>query len=200
MKRLPTLLFFLVFAVLAASGQNAGKSLKYYNRTEAGFAFGIASFKTDYYDGLQKTIKNNEIALSLQTINGIMFNDRVTMGAGIGVEKWQHGLFFPLFAQLGYFMKPVPNTFFADASIGYGFGSRDQTSYYHAGDGALTFSVGLGYIRSVAKRLQFQFEVFYKYQALESSYDVFVKDSLLSTVDYKVPLNFIGFRVGIHFK
>jgi hypothetical protein len=200
MKRLLILTFLLVFGASVVSGQQGGKSLKYYNRTEAGFAFGIGSYNTDIYDGIRKSLKNNEIVISLQTVNGILFNDRVALGAGIGVEKWQNGLFYPLFGQLSYFLKPVDNTFFGDVSVGYGFWSRDATSYHQTGNGALMFSVGLGYIRSVSKRLQFHFEAFYRYQAIESAYNVYIEDTLRSTVDYKVPLSFIGFRVGIHFK
>jgi len=200
MKRILSLLVLLACGTFTASAQDAGKSLKYYNRSEAGFGFGISSYNTNIYDGIQKQIKNNEIVISFQTINGIMFNDRVTLGAGIGVEKWQNGLFYPLFGQIGYFAKPAANTFFADVSVGYGLGGRDATSYYHSADGALMFSVGLGYIRSVSKRVQFHFEAFYKYQALESAYDVYIEDTLRSTIDYKIPLSFIGFRVGIHFK
>jgi hypothetical protein len=202
MKRSLLLLVYFVAGTCLVSGQGIQKSMKYYNRTEAGFAFGISSFKTDIYDGIQKSIKNNEIALSLQTINGLMFNNRVCVGVGIGVEKWQNGLFFPLFGQLAYYFKPVENSFFADLTAGYGFGNRDKTSDYEAGTGALMFGAGLGYSREVAKRLRFQFEIFYRYQAIESSYNVYYSDSTKTDrmVDYKVPLSFIGFRVGILFK
>jgi hypothetical protein len=202
MKRSLMLITLLLFGICLVSGQGVEKSMKYYNRTEAGFAFGIASFNTDVYDGIQKSIKNTEIALSLQTINGLMFNNRVALGVGIGAEMWQNGLFFPLFGHLAYYFKPVENTFFGNLSVGYGFGNRDKTSYYEAGTGALMFTAGLGYSREVSKRLRFQFEAFYKYQAIESSYNVYYSDSTMTdkVVDYKVPLSFIGFRVGILFK
>ena len=199
MKRILSLLVLLACGTFTSSAQDGGKSLKYYNRSEAGFAFGVGDFEGNIDSLGRETIKNNEIILSFQTINGLIFNDRVTLGAGLGVEKWQNGLFFPLFGQLTYFLKPVENTFFADASVGYGFGSRDATSYHNKGEGALLFSFGLGYIRNVSKRLQFHCEAFYKYQALESSYNVTTADTSW-TVNYKVPLNFIGLRVGIHFK
>ena len=200
MKGLLTLIVLMACCVSAVFCQEGGKSIKYYNRSEAGFSFGISSFKTNFYDGEQYEIRNNEIVVGIQTINGIIYNNRVSLGAGAGVEVWQNGLFYPVFGQLAYFFKPADNSIFASASVGYGFGSRDSTSNYNAGEGALMFSVGLGYIRSVSNRLQFHFEAFYKYQALESSYNVFIEDTLRSTVDYKTPLSFIGFRVGIHFK
>jgi len=62
--------------------------------------------------------------------------------------------------------------------------------------------IGIGYKMKVTKRLRFYYEVFYKYQALESSYNRWVTtDSTVysSTIDYKVPLNFLGFRIGISF-
>jgi hypothetical protein len=202
MKRTLLLLALLAGGTCIVSGQGVQKSMKYYNRTEAGFAFGISSFKTDIYDGIQKSIKNTEIAISLQTINGLIFNNRVCLGVGIGAEKWQNGLFFPLFGQIAYYFKPVENTFFTNLSAGWGFGNRDETSSYEAGTGALMFSAGLGYSREVSKRLRFQCEAFYRYQAIESSYNVYYSDSTKTTkvVDYKVPLSFIGFRIGILFK
>lgn len=192
----------LVFATLvpAAVAQNGEKSTKYFNRTEGGFLFGISSFETNIYDGIQKEIKNNEIVVNFQTINGLMFNNRAAVGAGVGVEVWQNGMFYPVFGHLAYYFKPADNSVFANGSIGYGIGSRDATANYASGEGALMFSVGLGYVRKVAKRLQFHFEAFYKYQAVESTYGIYIEDTLRTTVDYKVPLSFIGFRVGIHFK
>ncbi len=202
MKRSLILLILFVFGIAIAHAQNPDRSIKYFNRTEAGFGFGIASYKTDIYDGIQKSIKNNEIVISLQTINGVMFSNRITLGAGIGAEMWQNGWFFPLFGHAAYFFRPVENTFFLNANVGYGFGNRDKTGSYNAGTGGLTFGAGVGYSREVSKRLRFLFEAFYKYQAIESTYTVYYSDTTKTdrVVDYKVPLSFIGFRVGILFK
>jgi hypothetical protein len=202
MKRIFIAALLPILFIAAAAGQPAQKSIKYFNRTDAGFAFGLGSFKTDIYDGIQKSIKNTEIIMSLQTINGLMFSNRVTLGVGIGAEIWQNGLFFPLFGHVGYYFKPVENTVFLNGNVGYGFGNRDETGSYMSGTGGLTFHIGVGYSRSVAKRLRFEFEAFYKYQAIESSYNIYYADSTMTdkVVDYKVPLSFLGFRVGILFK
>jgi hypothetical protein len=202
MKRSKIIVLLLLFITCAASGQHAEKSMKYFNRTDAGFAFGIGSFETDYDKDHRNKIKNNEIIISLQTINGLIFNNRITLGVGIGAEIWQNGLFFPLFGHVGYYFKPVENTVFLNGNVGYGFGNRDSTGSYRAATGGLTFHIGVGYSRSVSKRLRFEFEAFYKYQALDSKYKMDYADSTLTdkVVDYTFPLSFIGFRVGILFK
>jgi hypothetical protein len=203
MQRIGLLFFLLLTArLVTAQEPSTDKSAKYFNQTELGIGFGVGKFKTDITPQGQYTVKNNEIPISLQTINGFIFSDRIGVGLGIGVEKWQHGLFFPLFGQLTYYFKAEEQGFFVSGNIGYGFGKRDSTSIYHAGTGALTAGLSLGYRMKVAKRLQFMYEFYYKYQAIESNYSVFYSDSTRqdALIDYKVPMNFLGFRIGVIFK
>jgi len=131
MRGLYYLLTGLLLLSLTGWSQEMRKPVKfgYFNRTEAGVGFGLGSFKTDIYDGVQKSIKNNEIVISAQTINGITYQGRVGLGFGAGIERWQHGLFFPLFGQLYYDLKPAGNTFFGSVNIGTSLGTRDSTTY-----------------------------------------------------------------------
>jgi hypothetical protein len=198
--------FLLTGVCLFAQTENEDKSLKYFNKTEAGISFGLGSFKTDMYNGIQKKVRNDEIVVNFQTINGFKYMNKIFVGVSVGAEVWQNGLFWPVYAYLGYDFKPADNTFFADVYIGSAPGNRDATSYYHAGKGTFAFSIGLGYKMKVAKKLKFMYEIFYKYQSIESSYDYKTEyelnDSIFSTsrtVDYKIPLHFAGFRIGICF-
>jgi len=120
MKTKIILLFSLVFLACSSMSQEKKKerTFGYFNRTEAGISFGIGSFKTDMYDGIRKSVRNNEIVFNFQTVNGITHKGRVGLGFGVGVEKWQHGLFFPLFGQLYYDLKPKGNTFFGTIAVG----------------------------------------------------------------------------------
>ena len=178
-------------------------SLKYFNKTETGISFGIGKFRTDIYNGIQKKIRNDEIVFTLQTINGIRFGDQLGLGVSAGVEKWQNGLFWPLYGFLSYDLKPADNTFYGSVYIGYGIGHRDADSFHEAGDGAFALSIGVGYKQKIAKKLRFIFEAFYKYQAVDSKYNIFttINDSTtLQTVqDYKTSLHFAGFKIGITF-
>lgn len=203
MKRILLISLLLTICAAAADAQQEQRPFKFYDKTEFGFGFGIGSFKADIYDGIQKNLKNNEIILSLQTINGLMLYNRVGVGLGIGAEMWQHGYFFPLFGQLSYHFKPAPNSVFASLSAGYSFGNWEEMANQHeAGSGGFMFSAGVGYAREVAKRLRFHFEAFYKYQVIASSYNVFYSDSTKTDaqIEYNVPLHFIGFRVGVMFR
>ena len=199
-------IFLLPAVLLYGQAGNGDKSLKYFNKTEAGISFGLGSFKTDIYNGIQKKVRNDEIIVTLQTINGFKYMNKVAIGLSVGAEVWQNGLFWPIYGYLGYDFKPADNTFFADVYIGSAPGNRDANSFYHAGKGAFAFSIGLGYKMKVAKKLKFMYEVFYKYQSIESTYDYKTEfernDSIFSysrTVDYKIPLHFAGFKIGICF-
>jgi hypothetical protein len=195
--------FFLVAVRLTAQTENEDKSLKYFNKTEAGISFGLGSFKTDMYNGIQKNVRNDEIVVTLQTVNGFKYMNKISLGLSLGAEFWQNGLFWPVYGYLGYDFKPADNNFFADVYIGYAYGNRDATSFYHEGKAAFAFSIGIGYKMKVAKKLKFMYEVFYKYQAMESYYNMYYQrnDTLISTtrIDYKIPLSFAGFKIGICF-
>ena len=199
-KALVFLLLFMAGSVYAQETKNA--TLRYFNQTEAGFSFGIGSFKTDNDQGARHSVKNDEIVITLQNINGVMVGDHVGIGVSIGVEKWQHGLFWPLYGYLQYHFRPGDKTFFAAAYIGYAWGTRYATTYYQEGKGAFAFSLGIGYKMRVAKKVSFMYEVFYKYQAIESKYTVYYDDSIpphTSVVDYKIPLSFAGLKIGVVF-
>ena len=195
--------FLLTSVVLYAQTEDEDKSLKYFNKTEAGISFGIGSFKTDIYNGIQKNVRNDEIVVAFQTINGFKYMNKIAIGLSVGAELWQNGLFWPIYGYLGYDFKPADNTFFANVYIGSAPGNRDATSFYHEGKGDLAFSIGVGYKIKVAKKLKYMYEVFYKYQAIESYYNSYYErnDSIISTtrVDTKIPLNFAGFKIGICF-
>jgi hypothetical protein len=191
---------FIATATLSAQAQNA--TFKYFNQTEAGVSFGLGSFQTDNYMGARKSVRNDEIVITLQNINGFMVGNHVGIGVSIGVEKWQHGLFWPLYGYLQYHFKPEGNTFFAAAYMGYAWGTREATSFYQEGTGAFAFSIGIGYKMKVSNKVDFMYQVFYKYQAIESKYTVYYDDSIpphTSVVDYKIPLSFAGLKIGVVF-
>jgi hypothetical protein len=199
-------IFFFTATVIIAQTENEDRSLKYFNKTEAGISFGLGSFKADMYNGIQKKVRNDEIIVTFQTINGFKYMNKLAIGLSIGAELWQNGLFWPIYGYLGYDFKPADNTFFANVYIGSAPGNREATSFYHEGKGAFAFSIGVGYKMKVAKKLKFMYEVFYKYQSIESSYNNNTEyernDSIFSTtriVDYKIPLSFAGFKIGICF-
>jgi len=202
------MLFILFFTGLVnmVSGQDqpARPAFQYFNKTEAGIGLGLGKFKTDIYNGLQKTIKNDQITISAQTINGIVISGRAGLGLGLGAEFWQKGMFYPVFAHLYYDFKPDDNTLFAYINLGQAFGKRDSTYYYAEGKGGLLFSIGFGYKMKIGKRFQFEYDIFYRYQAIQSNYRQYyvASDSTehFATIDYKVPYHFAGFKIGVLFR
>lgn len=187
------------------SAQDPGRqTFRYFNKTEVGAGIGLGKFKTDIMsNGFQRTIKNDQLVISPQTINGIIISERVGLGVGLGAEFWQKGMFYPVFAHLYYDFKPSENTPYAFINLGEVFGRCDSTYNYASGKGGLLFSLGVGFKMKIGKRFQFEYEIFYRYQAIQSTYRHYylAADSTehFSTLDYKVPYHFAGFKIGILF-
>ncbi|MCX6284896.1 MAG: hypothetical protein NTW31_11760 [Bacteroidetes bacterium] len=189
----------------------ASNTLKYFNKTELGVSFGIGSYPNNIYNGVTYKLKNDEIVATLQTVNGVMYNNRWLLGVSVGVEKWRYGLFWPVYGYLGYNFKRTDNTFFANIYLGYGIGTRyshgggeyDRSSVAE-GKGAFALMIGVGYKMKVSKSIKFGYEIFYKYQALNTSYqNIYQKNDSIppvsSTVNYKLGLHFAGFKLAIFF-
>jgi hypothetical protein len=197
---MPSVLYNLVLAQDPTTQQ----TLRYFNKTEAGVGIGLGKFKTDIFNGYQKTVKNDQVIISVQTINGIIISGRAGLGLGLGAEFWQKGMFYPVFAHLFYDFKSSGNTPFAYINLGQAFGKRDSTYYYASGKGGLLFSIGAGYKMKIGKRFHFEYEIFYRYQAIQSTYRNYylAKDSTyhFTTEDYKLPYHFAGFKIGVLFR
>ena len=197
--------FFLFFLFCLLSGSclpqakelMAERSVRYFNQTGAGFAFGVGNFKTDLVEGIQRSVRNDQTIIDLHTVNGISYLDRVYLGLGLGAEMWSSGLFFPIYGQISGTLKPADNTIIASLGIGYAIGTRDSTSRFHEGTGDVRVQVGIGFRNRVSRNLCFMYEFFYRYQAISSDYSVWPNDSTTYLVDYKVPLSFVGFRIAI---
>lgn len=205
--KIPKLFLFIVLFFL--SGQlrpqehSGSTTMKYFNKTEIGTAIGIGTFKGDIDSGsVQRKINNNQMIFPVQTINGFNFSGKLGLGIGVGVEFWEEGFFVPVFAHVYYDLKPDGNTFFGSMNLGKAIGTRYATSYYAEGKGGLLFSLGLGYKMVVWKRLKFLYELFYRYQSIESYYTVYydAARTKYSTVDDKFPYHFAGFKIGIFFQ
>lgn len=203
----PWFSLIVVLGFLPFSGRTQGTSsrttLKYFNKTEIGTAMGIGTFKGDIDSGsVQRKLNNDQLIFPIQTINGFTFSDKLGIGLGLGIEFWDEGLFYPVFGHVFYDLKSDGNTFFGSMNIGKAFGKRYATSYYAEGNGGLLFSIGIGYKMTVWKRLKFLYELFYRYQSIESYYTVYYDSDRTksSQVDEKFPYNFIGLRIGIFFR
>lgn len=204
-----SLLFF--FGAYSQESDSSTNTLRYFNKTEFGVSFGIGSYSNNVYNGVTYKVKNDEIVVTLQTVNGVMYNNRWMLGLSLGVEKWRYGLFWPVYGYLGYNFKRTDNTFFANIYLGYGIGTRYShgggeydRSYVAEGKGAFALMLGVGYKMKVAKKLKFGYEIFYKYQAINTSYQNIYQKSdtsqvVSSTIDYKLGQHFAGFKISVFF-
>ena len=154
-----TTFLFVFFKGFSQERDTASNTLKYFNKTELGVSFGIGSYPTNVYNGQTYKVKNDEIVATLQTVNGIMYNNRWLLGVSVGVEKWRSGLFWPIYGYLGYNFKRTENTFFANIYLGYGLGTKyasggieTNRSYVAEGKGAFALMLGVGYKMKIAKQ------------------------------------------------
>lgn len=203
-KLLMLILFFPLADSIFAQNLDERPAFQYFNKTEGSIGIGFGSFKGDIdTNHIQKKIKNDQIIVSIQTINGVCISGRFGLGVGIGAEFWQKGMFYPVFGHIYYDFKNEENTPFAFMNLGKAFGKRYDTYYYASGKGGTLFSIGAGYKMKVGKRFQFEYALFYRYQAILSTYQTeYVSNGSVhsSTTDYKVPYNFGGFRIAILFR
>ena len=195
------LLFSGLVNLVSAQNHDDNTGFQYFNKTEAGIGLGFGSFSTDNIRGYEKKVKNDQKDFSAETINGVIISGRAGLGVGLGVEFWDNGLFYPVFAHLFYDLKKSDNTPFAYINLGEALGTRYSTYYYERGRGGFLFTVGAGYKMKVAKRIQFEYELFYQYQAVQSNYKTYYDTvpTHFTTTDYKVPYNFAGFKIGVLF-
>ncbi len=197
-------LFIVLFIVLLiplqlmSQGSNS-RTLRYGNRTEVGINLGVGKFKTDVVNGTQLHAKNDEIVLNFQTINGFWYMNRLFLGIGVGVEFWQHGLFWPVFGDITYTFKPGDNTFYGTVDLGASIGNRYGTTYFNSGKGGFMATLAVGYMVKVVKHLKFSYEVYYHYQLIKSTYTNTIDTVTSRPIDYNVPESFIGFKIGIFF-
>jgi hypothetical protein len=206
--KLLRILSALTFSMIALHGicqeQPAAMTFGYFNKTEAGIGIGVGKYKGDIYYGYQTTLKNTQTIFSIETINGIVISGRAGLGLGVGAEFWNKGMFYPVFAHFYYDFKLADNTPFAYINLGNAFGSRDSTTSYASGKGGLLFSIGAGYKMKIGKHFRFEYEIFYRYQAIQSTYRNYymAADSTerQSTNDYTVPNHFIGLKIGVSYR
>jgi hypothetical protein len=203
-QRSITLAVFLVFLGISVLAQDTkpAPAFQFFNKTEFGIGIGLGKFKTDVIRGFQKTLKNDEIILPIQTIVGVCISGRAGLGVGAGAEFWQQARFYPVFFHFYYDFMPRDNTPFAYINLGQAFGKRDSTTNFDSGKGGFLLNIGVGYKMRIGKRFQFEYELFYRYQAIQSRFRNYYDTvpTHFQTTDYKVPYNFAGFRIGLLFR
>lgn len=198
------LLFSFGFSGVYSQSPTPPPTYRYFNETDAGIAFGLGQFKTNIVNGSQEKIKNDQTVYSVQTINGVLISDRAGIGIGVGAEFWSNAMFYPVFAHLFYNFKASGSTPFAAVSLGEAFGKRDSTQNYPSGKGGFYAGLSGGYKMKAGKHFFIEYEAFYRFQSVRSTYlDIYVaKDESLhsATVNYNVPYHFFGIRIGMVYR
>ncbi len=164
--KLNSLIIVLLFIGLDAIAQqlmedfgNDGDRSGFVNITEAGVLLG-------------KSVNGEEAHLSLQSINGYQFGDYLSVGVGLGVDMFEDGNVFPIFADVrGYLMGDRNVSPYVYGDVGYGFTSADEIeNYTDSQRGGIVYGAGIGIQVYKSNRLAWVWNIGYKQQTTFAKY------------------------------
>ena len=167
------------------------KEWSYTNITETGFLLGQG-----YAGGT---------ALFVQTINGYQLWPHLSIGGGIGFDRYlNEGTFMPLFLDVrGYLLKNKKVNPFSFVDIGYSvsfFNVRDVNIEHHGG---LVFHHGYGITLATRNKFAWIFSLGYKLQKMSKIFEEEVwggiGGSQIHTVSLKATMHRISMNFGVQF-
>jgi hypothetical protein len=137
----------VLFCTLHCYAQEITKQEKgYFNITELGYFMVNNAYESQVSPNSFKVIYDGAYALSLRNINGIFITNRISLGAGVGLENytrksnsqsWDNT--FQLFLDARYYFKNEENTFFAYGDVGSSIKISDNI------EKGPMFNLGAGY-------------------------------------------------------
>jgi len=126
----------------------------YFNLTEIGYSFGNNTFEYQASPNVFNSITDGAYSLSLRNINGVFITNKISVGAGVGLENYTHredrhnyNNLFLLFIDLRYYFKNENQTFFIYGDAG---GSMKIADNYNKG---AMFNLGVGYKFKIAPKM-----------------------------------------------
>jgi hypothetical protein len=165
-----------------AEGSTFKKS-GFINLVEISYSRGIADVNYGYVN-----TKNGENNFGCRMVNGYQFDEHLSLGLGIGVEKQFTGTTFPVTLDTRVtFMKGKVSPVLA-ANIGYAFGLL--------GIGGLVLNPQLGIKTYCAKNVAYFFNVVYKLETV-NGFNYYGYSSLIPPINLN--LQFITFSTGFVF-
>ncbi|MFW0716227.1 hypothetical protein [Pedobacter sp. N23S346] len=155
MKRKLLLFGFALVASNLLYAQTITKQEKgYFNLTELGYTVGNHTYDIQVSPNRYDGGTTGAYSLSLRNINGVFFTNKISVGAGVGLENYTdndnyftNNNFFQLFLDVRYYFKNDNNTFFAYGDAGTGLKIDDNFSK------GQMFNLGGGYKFKVGSKM-----------------------------------------------
>jgi hypothetical protein len=131
------------------------KKSGFINLTELNYSPGIGTVSLGGY-----TLKNNDYSFGFRTVNGYQMNEHLSVGLGIGVDKYKNATLLPITIDArASFMKGKVSPVLT-ANIGYSVGVNDVKS-------GLVINPQIGIKTYISKNIAYLFSFGYKWQAQE---------------------------------
>lgn len=159
------------------------KKSGYINITEINFCPGIGDVKFRDFK-----VKNDDNSFGFRTINGYQLNEHLSLGIGIGIDKYKDATLMPItFDGRATILKGKVSPVFT-ANVGYSVGLNDVK-------GGLIINPQIGVKTYISKSVAYIFNIGYKWQAQEVSYPY----TFRSTKTENVYFQFITISTGFTF-
>lgn len=184
-KYILLLSFFLILSPIIAAQENKSDSLKSYQRFDVSYVFGGQIYNNNF-------IYNPGFAL--QASCGMMLNEMVGVGLGLGYNSLHDEKFLPVFIEaIGYF-KEKTNTPVVKMQIGYSFGwytgTMEVEGYkFHGG---ICLDAGLGRKIQINPRNSVFFHLSYRHQFARMEYKIFGEQQYSERMNYDMLIISLG--------
>jgi|GEM_PF-1780333 len=170
------ILFACVLCISSLANAQTLQEKGYFNLTEFGFYTGnntsMIEITPDKYGGGT----DGAYSFSLRNINGLFLTEKISVGAGIGLENYTHtensanNNMFLLFLDARYYFKNQENTFFAYGDAG---GSIKIADHFSKGP---MYNLGIGYKFKISPKMGMTGSLGYNDQVIKHDEDAVIKD------------------------
>jgi hypothetical protein len=134
------------------------KKSGFINLTEINYSHGIGDVKVG-----NNTVKNNDYFLGFRTVNGYLLNEHLSLGIGIGIDKYKNAILLPItFDARATILKGQVSPVFT-ANVGYAVGLNDIKA-------GLVINPQIGIKTYISKNVVYFLNIGYKWQAQEEIY------------------------------
>ncbi|MDP4265954.1 MAG: hypothetical protein Q8880_00795 [Bacteroidota bacterium] len=123
MKLFKLLAFITFYCFVNQAISQSKDNIKYFNQNTFCTSFGVGNYTTLFFNGYEYIVKNNAVSINLSTINGIQIHNN-QFGIGIGIDKWQEALLYPVFINYKLNFSNKYLSPFSLLNIGYSFGKK----------------------------------------------------------------------------
>ena len=163
------------------------KTSGYVNYSEVFYNTAIGNAKSPSY-----SVKNGDYSYGFKTVNGFYVKDNISLGLGIGIEKFQNVSDLPLTleSRLSLIKGKVSPVF--NVAVGYGIG-LDGSS------GGLLFNPSFGIKAYISKNVAYLFNIGYRLKTIVWDLNIYNNGYYVRTIQETALWSFVSISTGLAF-